>query len=260
MTSPSAQLPKVKTPIMDGTSGLHYSGKVYTNNVQMMTQNICPAGTVSYTDPTFTARFPNGVTPTQPLAIDPTTKRITASAIQNYVDNTLTPAGKVPEVKATIDEQIMADRTFYASVKSEYCFYEMRYIGALTQFITEVSALNATASSGQAPLTATINLNVTLNTLLEIMNYVGNKRARAVNDRNNDIFKANEKINARLSELAGQQAFLQSSDVRIKTQSEMMRYSKEKNNAMNIQIMFFVALNVVALGTVFVVYKNVKGP
>jgi hypothetical protein len=36
----------------------------------------------------------------------------------------------------------------------------------------------------------------------------------------------------------------------------MMRYSAEKNRSMNIQIMFFVALNVVALGTVLTVYKN----
>jgi len=248
----------IKKPVADGASGLHYSGQTYMNNVQMMTQSICPAGTIGYTDPTFSLRFTNGVAPSQPLPIDKNTNRISASAIQNYVDNTLVPSGKVPEVKGTIDEQIQADKSFYASVKSEYCFYEMRYIAALTQFITEVSATNATATSGQAPLTTTINLNITLNTLLEIMNYVGNKRARAVNDRNKDIFVANVKINKRLEELNAQQAFLNSSNVRAKTQTEMMRYSKEKNNAMNIQIMFFVALNVVALGTVFIVYKNVK--
>ena len=249
-----------KTPIADGASGLHYSGQVYMNNVQMMTQEICSGGPVSYTDPNFSTQFPNGVTPSQSLPIDPTTNRITASAIHDYVENILIPGGKVPDQMATIDAQIQADRTFYASVKTEYCYYEARYIGALTQFITEVSSTQATATSGQAALATTIKLNVTLNTLLEIMNYVGNKRARAVNDRNNVIFVANQKVNKRLGELNAQQSFLQSSDVRLKTQSEMMRYSKEKNNAMNIQIMFFVALNVVALGTVFVVYKNVKGP
>jgi hypothetical protein len=247
-----------KTPIVDGASGLHYSGQTYMNNVQLITQSICPDAAISYTDPNFSAQYPNGVSPSQPLPIDPTTNRISSSAIHDYVEGTLIPGGKVPDQMATIDAQIQADRSFYASVKSEYCFYETRYIAALTQFIKEVSSTNATATSGQAALTTTINLNVTLNTLLEIMNYVGNKRARAVNDRNNDIFIANQKINKRLGELTAQQAFLNSSNVRLKTQSEMMRYSKEKNNAMNIQIMFFVALNVVALGTVFIVYKNVK--
>jgi hypothetical protein len=38
----------------------------------------------------------------------------------------------------------------------------------------------------------------------------------------------------------------------------MMRFSGEKNRAMNIQIMFFVALNVVAIGTVMSVYGSMK--
>ena len=39
-----------------------------------------------------------------------------------------------------------------------------------------------------------------------------------------------------------------------------MRYSAEKSRAMNIQIVFFVALNVVALGTIITVYKTVGAP
>jgi hypothetical protein len=52
--------------------------------------------------------------------------------------------------------------------------------------------------------------------------------------------------------------FLTTGDVKFKTYEEMMRYSKEKNQAMSIQIMFFVALNVVALGTVISVYTGTK--
>ncbi len=250
----------MKTPILDGASGLHYSGQTYMNNVQMMTNNICSGQTISYSDPAFSTPYANGVAPSgNQLPIDKNTKRVAASALEGYV-NTLIQQNVIPDQMPTIDSQIAADTAFYTNLQSEYCYYETRYLAALTQFITEVSNTNATATSGQAALNKTIQLNQTLNTLLEIMNYIGNKRARAVNDRNNLINVANEKINTRLADLRSQQTYLQSSDVRIKTQTEMMRFSKEKNNAMNIQIMFFVALNVVALGTVFVVYKNVRGP
>jgi hypothetical protein len=39
----------------------------------------------------------------------------------------------------------------------------------------------------------------------------------------------------------------------------MMRFSAEKNRAMTIQILFFVGLNVVALGTVLTVYRGLPG-
>jgi hypothetical protein len=63
-------------------------------------------------------------------------------------------------------------------------------------------------------------------------------------------------VEAKLAVLAEQKNFLESSDATIQTQQEMLRYSAEKGRAMNIQIMFFVALNVVALGTVLTVYRS----
>jgi len=253
----SATLPMNKTPVLDGVSGLHYSGQTYMNNVPTMSASICST-TITYTDPKLRTPFPLGVAPMpNNLSIDPTTNRISTAAIQGYVQQ-LQESGRVPREVGTITEQIAADKLFYANVQTEYCYYEARYIASLAQFITEVSNNNATPTSGQAALNDTIAFNKALNTLLEIINYVGNDRAQKVNNRNSEINSANQKINDRLAELQAQQAFLNSSDVRLQTQSEMMRYSKEKNSAMNIQIMFFVALNVVALGTVFMVYKNVR--
>jgi len=253
----SATLPMNKTPVLDGVSGLRYSGQTYMNNVPTMSTSIC-SNTITYTDPTFKTPFPLGVAPMpNNLTVDQTTNRISTAAIQGYVQQ-LQTSGKIPREVGTITEQIAADKLFYANVQTEYCYYEARYIAALSQFITEVSNSNATPNSGQAALNDTIAFNKTLNTLLEIINYVGNDRAQKVNNRNSEINSANQKINNRLAELHAQQEFLNSSDVRLQTQSEMMRYSKEKNSAMNIQIMFFVALNVVALGTVFMVYKNVR--
>jgi hypothetical protein len=152
-----------------------------------------------------------------------------------------------------------ADKAFYASIQTEYCFYEARYKAALTQFLTLVSdAHGADSGAVSSALTATVNLNKRLNSLLEILNYVGNSRARDVNERGSAIDKANASLQEKIDVLKKQQDFLTSSDSRIRTQEEMVRYSAEKNRAMNIQIMFFVALNVVALGTIITVYKSVR--
>lgn len=251
--------PLQKSPVSDGASGLHYSGQQYTNQVQLMTQDICSGSSaVPYSavaDNYATVTGKNGVA-TDTLPIDAQTKRISAMALQGYVQN-LMANGVIPGPDPDINTQIAADKAFYASVQAEYCFYEARYLAALTQFITVVSARNG--APGTAELAATVSLNKKLNSLLEIISYVGNDRAQQVNLRNTKITQANADVVAKLESLKKQQDFLQTADVRLQTQQEMMRFSKEKSDAMNIQIMFFVAINVVALGTVFTVYKNVSG-
>jgi hypothetical protein len=235
-------------PGNDSQSSLNYSGQVYTNQVSLMTQPMC----TSQAKVDLDSVFPNGIA-TDQLTVDQSTKRISTSALQGYVEN-LKLQGKIPPQLVDVDAQLRVDKAFYATVQQEYCFLESQYITALTQFITEISSKNG----GDTTLAATISLNTKLNSLLEITNYIGNDRARKVNDRNSQINTANNQINERLAALQAQQKFLQSSDVRLQTEQEMMRFSKEKNSAMNIQIMFFVALNVVALGTVFTVYKGLR--
>jgi len=223
------------------------------NQVQRMTKDICSgSSTASYNQ--VTDVYPNGVA-TDTLPIDQQTQRISVTALQGYVQN-LMARGIVPGPNVDINKQIAVDKAFYESAQQEYCFYEARYLAALTQFITVISAQNG--SPGTIELATTVMLNKKLNSLLEIISYVGNNRAQTANNRNAEITAANQDVVTKLESLKKQQDFLHHADVRIQTQEEMMRFSKEKNNAMNIQIMFFVALNVVALGTVFTVYKNVS--
>ena len=127
---------------------------------------------------------------------------------------------------------------------------------ALDQFLTLAATPAASSSAITESLNATIALNTRLNSLLEILNYVSNDRAQSVKSRNPKLNDANSDLQKKIAILKSQQNFLQSSDVRTRTQEEMMRYSAEKNNAMNVQIAFFVALNVVALGTIFTVYQG----
>lgn len=239
---------------MDGASGLHYSGRVYTNQFQQLGKDICSGQTASVDQ--INDIMPNSISTTS-LPVDDTTKRISQTALQGYVAN-LVSTGQIPGQLGTFDKQMQADKAFYTAVQAEYCFYEIRYNAALTQFLALVAdPRGADQNAISGALNATVALNKRLNALLEIINYVGNDRAQKVNARGPEIDAANAALDQKIAILTEQQQFFKSSDIRIRTQDEMMRYSAEKSRAMNIQIMFFVALNVVALGTVIVVYKGV---
>ncbi len=253
---PVVNLPLQRVPVEDGSSGLHYSGRIYTNTFPQMTTDICKGTTVNMNQ--VGDVFPNGVSSAD-IAMDDKTHRINDAALQSYVAN-LISTGKVPGEMSDMTKQVTADKAFYEAVQSEYCFYESRYKVALQNFLMVVSDPRGAGNTViQKDLQIVIGLNRRLNSLLEVIMAVSNDRARKVQARESDILAANKTIQGQVAVLRTQREFLQSSDVRTRTQEEMMRYSAEKNRAMSNQIMFFVALNVVALGTIFTVYQGM-GP
>jgi len=249
-------LPLQRSGVQDGTSGLHYSGRLYSNQFQQLSTDLCAGASASVDQ--INDVMPNSISSTS-LPVDSETKRVSASALQGYIQP-LVSSGVIPAPSMTnFDDQMKADAAFYASVQAEYCFYEARYKAALTQFLTLSSDIHgADQNAVAAILQTTVSLNQRLNSLLEIINYVGNERARKVNERSPTIDNANAALQDKIGVLRKQQVMLTSSDVRVRTQEEMVRYSGEKNHAMNIQIIFFVALNVVALGAIITVYKSVR--
>jgi len=250
--NPVITLPFTKSPTNEGASGLQYSGQIYANASTQLSSDLCNGATATVDQ--IGDVFPNGVSSPN-LPIDDSTKRISATAIQGHVGQ-LVSTGVIPGQLADFTQQMAADLAFYKAVQTEYCFYEPRYVAALTQFIQLAAAPQGADSS--TALQATISINRRLNSLLEVLNYVGNDRAQKVNSRSPQIDAANASLDAKIQVLQQQQEYLTTGDVKIKTYDEMMRYSKEKNHAMSIQIMFFVALNVVALGTVISVYNGTR--
>lgn len=248
-------LPMQKTGVQDGTSGLHYSGRLYTNQFQQLSADVCQGA--SATADQINDIMPQSIS-SPSLPVDQDTKRISAANVQGYVQS-MVSQGLIPDSVGDFEKQMKSDAAFYQSVQTEYCFYEARYKAALTQFLTLASDIHgADQNAISTILQTTVTLNQRLNSLLEIINYVGNDRARKVNQRSPNIDEANTALQAKIAVLRKQQLMLTSSNARIETQAEMVRYSGEKNQAMNIQIMFFVALNVIALGTIITVYKSVR--
>jgi hypothetical protein len=250
---PVVTLPLQRVPTQDGASGLHYSGRVYTNPVPSASKAICGNETVAPHQ--ISDIYQSGISTTS-LQVDDVTKRVNATSLESYMSN-LIGTGKIPGQLGSFDDQVKADKEFYAAVQKEYCFYEVRYQTGLSHFLELASAPNTTDTKTlNSVLDKVVDINKRLNSLLEIISQVGNTRAQEVNARGPQIEAANKELAVRMKELATQRALFTSNDGVVRTQEEMLRYSAEKNRAMNIQIMFFVAFNIVALGTVMTVYKN----
>ena len=90
--APSVTLPLQRVPVQDGASGLHYSGRMYTNQFHQMSQDICQGQTASVDQ--INDVMPNSVSTTS-LPVDDSTKRISTTALQGYV-NQLQGTGHLP--------------------------------------------------------------------------------------------------------------------------------------------------------------------
>ena len=85
-------LPLQRTGVQDGTSGLHYSGRLYSNQFQQLSSDVCNGASASVAQ--IAEVMPNSIS-TESLSVDPSTKRISTSSLQGYVQG-LISSGKIP--------------------------------------------------------------------------------------------------------------------------------------------------------------------
>ena len=144
----------------------------------------------------------------------------------------------------------------YNKLNTEYCYYESRYRYALKNFLNLVT--NPTVANNASALALLPNvkiLNNRLNLLLEIMNFLAQDRVNFVNANTEATNTLNTSINDKLSQLQQSYTMLSSDDAIVTTQREAIRYTTEKNNYTTNQIAVWAALNVVAMGAIFYVYR-----
>lgn len=214
--------------------------------------NLCvgvPSGNV-------TDIFPKSISSTS-LIPSPTSGKIDGSILISYVSD-LVNQGLAPGIKANYDDQVKADTEFFLNVKNEYCFYETRYRTALGQFLDAISSTGVDTNSAafKKILQQVIDLNIRLNSILEIVTYIGNDRAQHVNQISSSISKENADLSEKVATLKMQREFLQNGESHVRTQEEMIRYTAEKNTSMNNQVIGFVLLNILAVGVVLTVYAR----
>jgi len=88
------------------------------------------------------------------------------------------------------------------------------------------------------------------------MNYLAQDRVVEANTNKVQIDKFNDSINKKLTNLNNQYAYLNKENVIVNTQKASVSYAAEKNTYTTNQISIWAALNVVALATIFYVYRS----
>ena len=67
---------------------------------------------------------------------------------------------------------------------------------------------------------------------------------------------ANGNLDAKLHRLQASYAKLNNNDALLETQKEMVRYTEEKNHYTHNRMIVWTALNILALGAIFYVYRS----
>lgn len=228
---------------------------------------VCDPPNNSYTDDDMMAIFKDGVIDLKgraPLSPDPSTNRIPRAALVGWV-NDLKTAGNIPDRPMTkvgngyevdMNALVTQDAAMYNKLNTEYCYYEARYRYALKNFLNLVTNPTvANNASALALLPKTKILNNRLNLLLEIMNFLAQERVNFVNANTEATNHLNSSINGKLAQLKQSYTMLNSDDAIVTTQREAIRYTTEKNNYTTNQIAVWAALNVIAMGAIFYVYR-----
>jgi hypothetical protein len=152
---------------------------------------------------------------------------------------------------------IRNDSSLYTALQDEYCYYFNRYQYALRRFFSLATSRNtADNPDAERMLSFSRVLNIRVNSVLEVMNYLTQQRIPRVNQNKNDIDKGNKSINERLSRMGSAWRKLQEDDLAVKTQREMIRYTTEKNIYSTNQLNLWITMNIIGLTAIFYVYRS----
>jgi len=200
---------------------------------------------------------------TTSLTPDSSTGRIPAARVESYIASLrskelLPPTASYNDpVPGDLASQINIDAKSYTAIQAEYCHYEAQYKTALSKYLSDATStdtsLNQVAKTQLANVT---QLNLRLNSLLEIMNSLSQERANNVETNKYSINKWNEDISKKLSGLQEQYNRITNDDKTILRQTRMVEFTREKNNAASNQIGLYIALNIAAIGMIFFVSRS----
>lgn len=222
--------------------------------------NICPAPPDYYTDAELMKKMEGGVA-SDTLIPDEASGRVSAALLASHVQSLQGSVLKPRPMRGdeTDTDALKAqDAELHAKLQQEYCYYEQRYRYALKNFLYKATSRNANDNpETQRLLKDTKTLNIRLNSVLEVMNYLTQQRVELVNSNNSYANRANTSINSKMEKLRNTYNLLNQDNAIIMTQKESVRYTEEKNNYNSNQIALWSALNVVALASIYLVYKSI---
>lgn len=231
----------------------------------MSAPDICLPPPDYYSDAELLKKFEGGVA-SDALVPDESTGRVAAADVASHVQSlqgsgilknrpTRTIEGGGQETDTDLLKK--HDAELHAKLQQEYCYYEQRYRYALKNFLYKATSRNVNDNpEAHRLLKDTRTLNIRLNSVLEVMNYLTQQRVELVNSITTQANASNTSINAKIEKLGNTYKLLNRDNAIIMTQKESVRYTQEKNNHTANQIALWVALNGVALASVYFVYKS----
>ncbi len=192
------------------------------------------------------------------LLPDPKTMRISASALATHI-SALENRGLIKPYSPSVDMeiQIKQDRELFEAMNKEYCYYEDKYRKALKDYFEAATSTDTSLNaSARTKIQSAVTFNRKLNSLLEIMNFISQSRAKTVEANKNIINQKNKQINDRLTRLKSQYEMIMKDHISIESQKALIEYSKEKNNYVSNQIGLYIGLNILAIGTILFVARS----
>ena len=160
-----------------------------------------------------------------------------------------------PTVATNLNLMITQDANMLTKMNAEYCYYYKRYEYALGEFLKEAAKPGGDSSG---PLTLATEFNNRLNAFVQILDYIAKQRVSSLNGTTEFINNINRSLDGKKEELNKQAAFLKENNAILRTRKEMIRFTEEKNNHITNQISLWAALNILAIASIFTVYRSMK--
>ncbi len=161
-----------------------------------------------------------------------------------------------PTAAIQILEQLgTKETTTMRKLQDEYCFYYLRYKYCLNALFDKLVASSKTTQLAEADKTEVQNkltrakeFNEKLNDLIQITNYIAQKRAQEMRTQNNEINAMNTNLNTTFQALQAHRRILNSETSVQDLRKSMVGYTEEKNRSALNLLSLYGFLNLVAVG------------
>jgi len=193
------------------------------------------------------------------LAIDSATGIITNDAIQSKIQS-LIAAGVIPTNQQDPSGLATANQGLQRNMADEFCWYESRYKYALYQFLNAATLQQqqggaAAAKASQTWLEVTQKLNKRTNSVLQIITALPDLQLGQLQATQGQLDAQAAELKKKLRALQEGYARLNRNDAVLESQKEMVRYTEEKNHYTHNRLILWTAMNILALGAIFYVYR-----
>lgn len=208
---------------------------------------------------TWTA--PNGAAGVmdESLTIDPTTGIITDQAIKSKIQS-LISLGVIPTTTRDPSGLVAANEALRQNLNDEFCWYETRYMYSLQKFLNYATLQQqgggaAVAAAATSWLENTKKLNLRTNSVLQVIAVLPDIQMGHLKTSQRDLDTSAAQLKKKLEALQAGYARLNRNDAVLESQKEMVRYTEEKNHHTHNRLILWTAMNILALGAIFYVYR-----